>query len=320
MRISVVIPCYNRESRINAAIESALGQDPAPLEIVVVDDGSTDHSADAADGFGEPVRVIRTVNRGPSAARNRGIEEAKGEWIAFLDSDDTWREGKLASQVAAVEAFPGTELVFSDTRTLIDGEIDIASRFDLGGVRDAAVERRGELLRFDRSLFVRLLEESRIFTSAVLVRRNLADLRFPEHLKGPEDWALWLSLALRHPFAAVDRVLVDMNYDGDNLTARYAPVLGGGVDVLEELANDESLTESERDAIDESLHKRRAGALYHSLIEGESRQARRFLTVVPRNEIGTGRWWCYWLLSRLPGRVVRGLVKTRSELDSVLRS
>ncbi len=320
MRISVVIPCYNRESRIGAAIESALAQELVPVEILVIDDGSTDHSADVADDFGGPVRVIRTSNSGPSAARNRGIDEAVGEWIAFLDSDDTWSPDKLAAQAAALEAFPGSELVFSDTRTLIDGEVDIPSRFALGGVREAAIERRGDVLRFDRSLFVRLLEQSRIFTSAVLVRRALPGLWFPERFKGPEDWALWLSLALRHPFAAVDRVHVDMNYDGDNLTAHYAPILGGGVEVLEELLTDEALSEPERAAVEESLARRRVGALYHSLVEGEGSRARHLLEAVPRSTLGAGRWWVYWLLSRLPGVVVRTLVKSREDLERTLRS
>ena len=307
------MPVYNRESRIAAAIESALGQDLAPLEVVVVDDGSADHSADVADGFGEPVRVIRTVNRGPSAARNRGIREARGDWIAFLDSDDTWSPDKLRAQAAAVEAFPDVDLVFADTRTVAGVEVDIASRFDLGGVREAAVESRGELLRFDRSLFARLLEESRIFTSAVLVRRRLEELEFPEHFKGPEDWALWMTLALGHEFAAVDRVLVEMNYDGDNLTATYAPILGRGVGVLEELAADRRLTDAERRAVAEAVRKRRLGALYHSLVEGDGSRARRLLADVSTGELGLGRWCGYWAVSRLPGRWMKALARRRIE-------
>ncbi len=312
MKISVVIPVYNRESRIAAAIESALAQAVEPFEVIVVDDGSSDHSADVADDFGNPVRVFRTANHGPSAARNRGVREARGDWIAFLDSDDLWMRDKLSSQIAAVEAFPETGLVFADTRTRVGAEVDIESRFDLGGVRDAAIDTRGELLRFDRSLFLRLLEESRIFTSAVLVRRELDGLDFPERFKGPEDWALWMHLALRHPFAAVDRVLVEMNYDGDNLTATYAPILGRGVAVLEELREHSALETEEQRAVESSLRKRRVGALYHSLVEGDARQARRLLADVPSAEIGIGTWCRYWLASRLPGSWLRALGSRRS--------
>lgn len=315
LKISVIIPCFNRERRIGAAIESALGQELAPLEVVVIDDGSVDRSAAIAEEFGEPVRVVRTPNRGPSSARNTGLREARGDWVAFLDSDDTWAPEKLATQVRAIEAFPGTELVFSDTRTFADERVEIESRFDLGGVRGAAVERQGDFLRFNRSLFSRLLEESRIFTSAVLVRRRLPLLEFPERFKGPEDWALWMTLALRYDFAAVDRVQVHMHYDGDNLTATYAPILGRGVGVLEELANDEELNSEERRAVEASLRKRRLGALYHSLAEGDVRQARKLLADVPRSELGTARWLAYWLLGRLPGGMVRALVRGRLGLE-----
>lgn len=308
----MVIPCFNREARLGAAIESALAQDLPPLEVVVVDDGSSDGSAAVAESFGDPVRVLRTPNRGPSAARNLGIAEARGEWIAFLDSDDLWHPEKLRLQSEAVAAFPDVRLVFADTRTLVGDRVDIASRFALGGVRDAAVESRDALLRFDRSLFVRLLGESRIFTSAVLVRRDLEKLRFAEHFKGPEDWALWMTLALYHPFAAVDRVLVDMNYDGDNLTARYAPILGSGVDVLEELVAVEVLTGAEHSAVGGALCQRRVGALYHSLVEGEAKQAQRLLRTVSAREIGRARWLGYWIVSRLPASWARGLARGRA--------
>ncbi len=311
VRISVVIPVYNRESRIAAAIESALAQELRPLEVIVVDDGSGDHSADVADDVGAPVRVIRTANHGPSSARNRGIREARGDWIAFLDSDDTWAPDKLRAQARVVEAFPEVDLVFTDTSTRVGVEVGIASRFDLGGVREAAVESRGELLRFDRSLFTWLLEESRIFTSAVLVRRELEDLEFPERFKGPEDWALWLNLALGHEFAAVDRVLVEMNYDGDNLTATHAPILGRGVSVLEELAADRRLTDPERRAVAEALRERRVGALYHSLVEGDGPQARRLVADVPASQLGWPRWLAYWVFSRLPGRWMKVLARRR---------
>ena len=312
MTVSVVIPCFNRENRLGLAIESALSQTRPPLEVIVVDDGSTDGSRRVAESFGGTVRVIGTPNRGPSSARNTGIREATGEWVAFLDSDDVWSEDKLETQLEAAGEFPETALVFSDTRTLRDGRVEIESRFDLGGVRSAARERRGRFLRFDRSLFGRLLEESRIFTSAVLVRRELTGLEFPEHFKGPEDWALWMALALRHPFAAVDEVQVDMNYDGDNLTATYSPILGRGVVVLEELAERSDLTGEEREAVRAALVRRRQGALYHSLVEGKTARARRLLRDVPARHLGRARWLAYWCVSRLPGSWCRTLVARRT--------
>ena len=100
--VSVVIPCYNGERFIGDTLRSALAQTHAPLEVLVVDDGSKDGSAALAESFGPPVRVIRQPNQGESVARNRGMTEAVGDWIAFLDADDAWHPEKTARQLAAL--------------------------------------------------------------------------------------------------------------------------------------------------------------------------------------------------------------------------
>ena len=99
--VSVVVPCYNGAPFLRETLESALAQTHPPLEVIVVDDGSTDDSAAIAEGFGPPVRVIRQGNQGESVARNRGVEAATGEWVAFLDADDLWEPGKTSVQLAA---------------------------------------------------------------------------------------------------------------------------------------------------------------------------------------------------------------------------
>ncbi len=100
-RVTVVVPCYNAAPFLRATLESVLCQSLAPCEVLVIDDGSTDQSAAIAESFGPPVRVVSQKNQGESIARNRGIDEARGDWIAFLDADDLWRPDKLARQLAA---------------------------------------------------------------------------------------------------------------------------------------------------------------------------------------------------------------------------
>ena len=141
--VSVVIPTYNREQLLPAAIDSVLAQTYREFEIVVVDDGSTDRTADkiesmsrsiSEDGGRTPrIRYFHQSNQGQSAARNKGIAEAKGDWIAFLNSDDVWLPEKLMSQIRAIEQFEEScGGCFSDARLVDRGQLDTTA-FHLAG-------------------------------------------------------------------------------------------------------------------------------------------------------------------------------------------
>lgn len=125
--VSVVIPTYNRAHLVGDAIKSVLAQDikDCGIEILVVDDGSTDDTAEVVGRFGDRVRYIRQENQGAGRARNRGIQEAKGEWIAFLDSDDRWLPYKLDLQFRVLDALPGYKAVHSDFYTFDETGITI---------------------------------------------------------------------------------------------------------------------------------------------------------------------------------------------------
>ena len=101
-KVSVIIPTYNRSLSVREAIESVLAQTYRDFELIVVDDGSADNTPSVLGSFGERIRGIRQANAGVSAARNAGIRAAKGEWVAFLDSDDLWVPQKLERQMAGV--------------------------------------------------------------------------------------------------------------------------------------------------------------------------------------------------------------------------
>ena len=105
-KVSVVIPTYNRADKVRSCVESVLAQTFLDLEVIVVDDGSSDQTGQALKHtFGDRIRYYFQTNQGVSVARNKGIEEAQGEWIAFLDSDDLWEKEKLESQFKALEQF-----------------------------------------------------------------------------------------------------------------------------------------------------------------------------------------------------------------------
>jgi glycosyltransferase involved in cell wall biosynthesis len=115
LEISVVIPTYNRGHLIRRAVESALRQTRPAFEVIVVDDGSTDATQEQMESFGSAVRYVRQTNAGASRARNRGVEEAKTEWIAFLDSDDLWLDTHLERMARAILATNGrAEFYFAD--------------------------------------------------------------------------------------------------------------------------------------------------------------------------------------------------------------
>ena len=113
MRVSVVLPVYNRAHYVAEAIESVLGQTLPPDELIVVDDGSTDDSVAVVERFARPgLRVLRQPNGGIGSARNAGLRAVTGELVAFIDSDDLWERDKLALQVEAMRASDDVQLVF----------------------------------------------------------------------------------------------------------------------------------------------------------------------------------------------------------------
>lgn len=109
--VSIIIPAYNAEAFIQTAIESVLAQGHRPLEVIVVDDGSSDDTAGIAERFGPPVSCHRQKNGGPPVARNRGLAVARGEYIGFLDADDLYEPGRIELQLAKLRENPALEVV-----------------------------------------------------------------------------------------------------------------------------------------------------------------------------------------------------------------
>lgn len=126
--VSVLIGAYNAERYLGEAIESVLAQGYRPLELVVVDDGSTDRTSDVARSFGEVVRCVRQENAGNGAARNRAVELATGELFAFLDADDRFLPDKLERQWSALAADPTLDIVFGHVREFVSPELTESER------------------------------------------------------------------------------------------------------------------------------------------------------------------------------------------------
>lgn len=201
-RVTVIIPCYNRMAWIPDALSSVLTQQAADLEVIVVDDGS---SADLEVCCPGDVRVrwVRQKNRGAAAARNRGVELARGDYIAFLDSDDRFLPGKLQRQVAQMDAKP--DLLISHTSY---------ARIDQSGTPLNTI-RSG---RFTGTVYPAIYAGCPISTSTVMVRRDALTREpwFDETARVAEDILLWARLAKRGPILGLDEVLSEIRIHGRN--------------------------------------------------------------------------------------------------------
>ena len=237
-RVSVVIPTYNHASSLANAIRSVLSQEVAAYEIIVIDDGSSDDTEAACRTFGERVRYVRQENRGVSAARNRGIALADGEFVAFLDSDDTWVPEKLAVQLRAHREFPEAGWSISDallTREGIPtehaqrafehgfpvfrrGQIDAASHFN-AALRPATIEMEyGTFRVYFGDVFNLLFSGNFIFPSCSLVRRSLFASAggFDESLRVAEDTEFFHRLAAVSPCVVIFESLVHYRLGGED--------------------------------------------------------------------------------------------------------
>jgi len=195
--VSTIIPAWNAAGFLARTVESALAQTYPDHEIVIVDDGSTDDTGAIADGFAARhanIRVVHQVNRGLPGARNRGIDEAKGDYVAPLDADDLWHPEKLARQVAAIEAMPGAGLAYGWFR-----RIDEADRV-LPGSASPVVEGWA----FHRHLDGNFISNG----SSPLIRTDVARaIRYDENYRSAEDYLFQIEVARRYRFACASAYL-----------------------------------------------------------------------------------------------------------------
>lgn len=206
--ISVVIPTYNYGKYVGQAIESALSQTRAPLEVIVVDDGSTDDTPEVLAAYGDRIRAIRQDNAGLSAARNAGIAAARGTHIALLDSDDAWHPRKLELQARCLEEFPGTVLIGTDA---------IADASET----PPALDRWPEASAASSPCSLDMLVVKAWFapSSALIDRQMLADVGpFDTALRSAEDRDMWIRIAARGPVRTVNAPLLWYRLHGASMS------------------------------------------------------------------------------------------------------
>jgi len=209
--VSVVMPAFNAASTVSAAIDSVRFQGIDELELIVVDDGSTDATPAVLDALSMPrLQVLRQTNAGASAARNRGIAAARGRYLAFLDADDVWLAGKLQAQIEALAGQPGAQVAYGWVNFVDD---------------DGRFVHRDRRPALDGDIYAALLQQNFIASgSNILVTRAALDHvgGFDESLRGVEDWELNTRLAARFEFVHVPRVVTHYRKTDDSLSSDVA--------------------------------------------------------------------------------------------------
>jgi len=230
-KISAIIPTYNRASYIRDAIESVLAQTYPIYEIIVVDDGSTDNTSEIIRLYGDKIRYSWQQNSGPGAARNSGIKAAKGDYIAFLDSDDIWVQNKTKIQMEFVGRHPHLDIVFGDMANFSETEDNNMPEIKNPKIHDYLIAHSSYIEQiFDCLIMVNLIP-----TPTVICKRACISQIgfFNEKLKIAEDYDFWLRAAARNCcFGFINAVLVKRRRHDDNLVNDWASMKIAGLDVL----------------------------------------------------------------------------------------
>ncbi len=239
--ISVIIPNYNRAHIISRALDSVLSQSLPAMEIIVVDDGSTDHSRQFIKDKYAHARLLCQENKGVSAARNLGIKQAKGEWIGLLDSDDAWLPEKLELQYQALMNNKKFKIIHTNETWIRDGK---------------AVKQMEKHRKYGGFIFQRCLPLCAISPSSILLHQDIfKDVGlFNEDLPVCEDYDMWLRICCRYPVLYLDQALI-IKHGGhdDQLSRQYWGMDRFRIQALANILDTEDLKEDDRKATIEMI-------------------------------------------------------------------
>lgn len=242
--ISVIIPTYNRADRVRLALESVLAQTDQNWELVIIDDGSTDDTQAMVQSFDhECIRYIWQENKGVAAARNRGIVESEGKFIAFLDSDDRWEPEKLRAQRSFFEANPDVHICQTEEKWIRNG---------------CRVNPKDKHAKPSGWIFKESLDLCLVSPSAVMMRRDAFDRvgLFDEKLPACEDYDLWLRASLIYEIITLPQALtIKIGGHPDQLSSQWG-LDRYRIQSLEKLLSDPALPSVFRSLVEKQIAKR----------------------------------------------------------------
>ena len=273
-KVSVIIPTYNRLPMLKEAVDSVLAQEFEDMELIVVDDSSTDGTAEEMKRYGGRVKLIQhSQNKGVSVARNKGILHARGKYIAFLDSDDLWVKGKLKIQVAFLDDNPHYHICYTD-------EIWIR--------RGKRVNPMLKHAKYSGWIFEKCLPLCIISPSSVMMKRTLFSKvgLFDEALPVCEDYDFWLRVSARFPIFFINRkLIVKRGGHPDQHSQRSWGNDRCRVIALEKLLSEPYIGSEEREMILKEM-KKKCSILYKGFLKrGNEMEARHYQEMMKRYEI-----------------------------------
>jgi len=310
--VSVVIPAYNAGQLVSTAIRSALAQTFRNLEIVVVDDGSTDDTLARIRSFGHPVRAVSVPHGGVPGARNQGMRSAAGRFIVFLDADDVLEETLIAQAVDLLERRPDLGFVFCNAR-LFRGDSPptapcIPPEFF-----------RGEASAIVEHPLVEIIGAGHFISSSGLCARREALLEagdFDESLWGSEDFEYWSRLYLKRPVGLLAEPLVRIRHHVASMTrqpVRMAPCMAASRDKVIENCRKNG-RDDQISIVREFARNSMLGALRHAIGDGKSADARRLLRQY-RSELYGSAWFGLMTLSLCPPVALRWAARLSHRLS-----
>jgi len=309
-RVSVVIPLYNKADHIVDVIQSVLAQSFTDYEIIIVNDGSTDSSEAAIEPFRDKIRYFKQDNSGPSVARNKGIELARGEYIAFLDADDEWLPAKLATQVKFMDEHP--EIMWCTT----NGGMFRADAADADRTLFAQDRAESEYLIVD-DWFVESLGKNVTATPGVMVRSELLETVgvFDPGVPAGQDMDLWIRIALSYPqIGLILRPLIRIRYHLPGCVSlsgekKYKSMLAYFRKHAAQLADGSTASDSFRSYLKCKLMDNAK----RLLPLGMSSLSRDYLRTIPA-ELRDMKWRLVFLASWLPAILFRCVLAIRLKL------
>ncbi|MEL6308793.1 MAG: glycosyltransferase family 2 protein [Chloroflexota bacterium] len=271
--VSIVIPAYNSADFITMTLDSCLAQTYPHVEIIVVDDGSTDNTVDVVRAYGDKVCLIQQANQGPAIARNTGVDAAQGEFIQLCDSDDLLLPTKIERCVPLIQNKPEVALAFCQMIPVDEAGVVVSD------TQPYPMEDSGFFSNDD--LFCKILRfnGSPIQTSTWLIRKTalqaVGGLRGDSDLRGTEDWDVLLRLASAYEFAGIPEILVHYRHRSGALTQQPIKMAKGRLTTIRYARDYEGRTDcfsdSEYDALEASRYHVLAMTLWHA---GDTKGAR----------------------------------------------